>query len=162
MQYVEAPQEYPGSAPSIYLGGGISDCENWQQQLITLLARSDLVVLNPRRVSFPINDPSAAQEQIEWEFRHLERATIKLFWFPPQTLCPITLFELGAWSRSEAPLVVGAHPEYKRREDIVIQMELARPDVNVVDSLEELAEEVHRLRSDVVAGGAKPQASVAP
>jgi hypothetical protein len=146
MRYVEAPQEYRGTVPSIYLGGGISDCENWQRRMVELLAETDLVVLNPRRANFPIDNPSAAREQIEWEFRHLERASIKLFWFPPQTLCPITLFELGAWSRSDAPLVVGAHHEYKRRDDILTQMELARPEIKVVDCLDALADQIHRLR----------------
>jgi hypothetical protein len=146
MHYVEAPHEYAGDLPSVYLGGGISDCENWQRRMGELLVDSDLVVLNPRRAVFPMDDPSAAREQIAWEFRHLRRATIKLFWFPPQTLCPITLFELGAWSRSDAPLVVGAHPDYGRREDVRIQMQLARPDVTVVDRVEDLAEQVLRLR----------------
>jgi hypothetical protein len=146
MKYIQAPDEYIGRSPSIYLGGGISDCENWQRRMVELLAGADLAVLNPRRASFPIDDPTAAREQIEWEFRHLRRATIKLFWFPPQTLCPITLFELGASCASDAPLVVGADPEYRRREDVVIQMELARPDVRVVDRLEDLADQVRGLR----------------
>src|SRR5688500_9708440 len=118
MHYVEAPTNYTGDAPSIYLGGGISDCENWQQRMVELLSGSELVVLNPRRAAFPMDDPSAAREQIDWEFHHLRRATIKLFWFPPQTLCPITLFELGAWSATASPLLVGAHPDYRRRADV--------------------------------------------
>jgi hypothetical protein len=145
MNYVEAPNDYAGQAPSLYLGGGISDCENWQQRMVELLETTDLVLINPRRKDFPIHDPSAAREQIEWEFRHLRRATIKLFWFPPQTLCPITLFELGSWSATEAPLVVGAHPDYQRREDVLIQMEYARPEVQVVDRLEDLADQVQRV-----------------
>ena len=147
MHYLEAPTEYAGDALSVYLGGGISDCENWQRRLVELLSGSDLVVLNPRRANFPMDDPSAAREQIEWEHRHLRRAAIKLFWFPPQTLCPITLFELGAWSATPAPLVVGCHPEYRRREDVRIQMELSRPDVVVADRLEDLAEQVLRLQT---------------
>jgi hypothetical protein len=146
MHYIEAPNEYAGDLPSLYLGGGISDCENWQLRMVELLADADLTVLNPRRAAFPMNDPAAAREQIEWEFRYLRRATIKLFWFPPQTLCPITLFELGAWSMTEAPLTVGAHPDYRRREDVRIQLELARPDVTVVDRLEDLAEQVLHLQ----------------
>jgi hypothetical protein len=146
MKYIEAPEEYTGRSPSVYLGGGISDCENWQGRMVELLAGVDLIVLNPRRANFPIDDPSAAREQIEWEFRHLRRATVKLFWFPPQTLCPITLFELGAWCATVAPLVVGADPAYQRREDVLIQLELARPDVRVLDRLEDLAEQVQRLR----------------
>ena len=42
------------------------------------------------------------------------------------------------------PLYVGVQPEYKRREDVKIQTELVRPDVEVVYSLEMLAEQVRR------------------
>ncbi len=39
-----------------------------------------------------------------------------------------------------APLLVGAHPDYARRDDVVTQTRLARPDVTVMDSLDALAE----------------------
>ena len=100
------------------------------------------MLLNPRRRNYAFEDPGAAREQIAWEFRHLRRAWGRLFWFPPETLCPIALFELGAWSRTEGPLFVGTHPAYARRLDVTVQLELARPDVRVASSVEELAGQV--------------------
>jgi hypothetical protein len=142
MRYVEAPAEYSGADPSVFLAGGITGCGDWQREVADLLAGSDLVVLNPRRRNFPIDDPAAAGEQIRWEFRHLRRATARLFWFPPTTLCPIALYELGAWSMRPGSLFVGADPAYARRADVEIQTKLVRPDVRVVHSLPELAEHV--------------------
>ncbi len=107
------------------------------------LADLPLVLLNPRRHDFPINDPTAAPAQIEWEFTHLRRATAVLFWFPPETLCPIALFELGGRALvREPPLFVGTHPDYARRLDVVMQLKLARPEVAVVSDTAALAEHV--------------------
>jgi hypothetical protein len=158
-EYIEAPTEFedfgPAGAASVFLAGGISDCENWQRRVSEELAGTGLVVLNPRRRDFPINDPSAAEAQIEWEHRHLQRAAARLFWFPPQTLCPIALYELGAWASRAGSLFVGTDPAYARRTDVLIQLRLARPDVVVTDSLQEL---IHQVKSwaDVMFGRRTP------
>jgi Nucleoside 2-deoxyribosyltransferase like len=109
-----------------------------------LLADESVALLNPRRANFPIGDPSAAMKQIEWEHRHLRMADAILFWFPSETLCPIALYELGAWSMTTKPLFVGVHPEYQRRQDVEIQTRLARPDVAVTHNLSDLATAVKR------------------
>ncbi len=150
MQYVEALSEYePGDLPAVFLGGGITGCPDWQAEMVRLLADLPVVLLNPRRASFPINDPTAAPQQVEWEFRHLRKADGILFWFPREALCPITLYELGAWSvyhdeRGQRPLFVGVDEQYQRRQDVEIQTKLARPDVAVVYRLADLAGCVRR------------------
>jgi hypothetical protein len=101
------------------------------------------VLVNPRRRDWP-DDPVEIERQIAWEHRHLKSARAILFWFPSETLCPITLYELGAWSQSSKPLFVGVHPGYQRRLDVVVQTRLARPDVTVTSSLAELAAAVQR------------------
>ena len=145
--YVEAPTEYAGRDESVFLAGGITGTRNWQREVRDMLRDTDLVVLNPRRGHFPMDDPGAAEAQVRWEFRHLRGATARLFWFPPATLCPIALFELGAWSRGNEPLFVGADPDYARRADVEIQMRLARPDVAVVCSTDDLAKQVIAWRA---------------
>src|SRR5262245_39813726 len=90
---IEPPAEYDGPGPSLFLAGGITGCPDWQAETISLFADLPLVLLNPRRRDFPINDPSAGPSQIEWEHRHLRRADAVLFWFPRETLCPIALYE---------------------------------------------------------------------
>ncbi|MBN9117953.1 MAG: nucleoside 2-deoxyribosyltransferase domain-containing protein [Planctomycetes bacterium] len=143
MTYVEALAEFDGPGPSLFLAGGISGTFDWQVDIVGRLANLPLTVLNPRRRNFPTNDPSAAPAQIEWEFRHLRRATAVLFWFPHETLCPIALYELGGRALvSEQALFVGTHPDYQRRLDVVVQLKLARPEVAVVSDLAVLAEQV--------------------
>lgn len=154
MTYVEAPTEYEArdNRLSFFLAGGITGCDDWQSRMAAMLTDLDVVVFNPRRRQFPADDPSAAEAQIRWEFRHLRRAAARVFWFPSATLCPITLYELGAWSASPDPLFVGVDPAYARRRDVEIQTKLARPDVRVAPAFEELAAQV---RSFV--GRRKPQ-----
>lgn len=137
MHCIECPNEYlPGNLPSLFLAGGIMGCPDWQAEVVKLLSDQPGRLLNPRRAHFPIDDPTAAQKQIEWEHRHLRMADAILFWFPCETLCPIVLYELGAWSMTSKPLFVGTHPDYKRRLDVEIQTRLVRPGVTVHASLE--------------------------
>jgi hypothetical protein len=141
-RYLEAPHEFTGPEPSLFLAGGITGTFDWQTEIVRLLGDAPLVVLNPRRRNFPMDDPTAARSQIEWEFRHLRRATVALFWFPCETLCPIALYELGGRATTTQPFFVGTHPDYQRKLDVTIQLKLARPEVRVVHSLREMAEQV--------------------
>ena len=144
MKYIECPAEYRRNRreKSLFLGGGITSCPPWQPSMVGLLGDTNLTVLNPRRQHFDVTDPDIEEEQIRWEFRHLEKATAILFWFCAETLCPITLFEYGKWITKDKPLFVGHHPAYRRRSDLRIQTGLVRRRQKVHDSLEALAEEI--------------------
>ena len=140
--YIEPLTEFDGQGKAIFCAGGISNCPDWQSQIVELLKPSPWIILNPRRANFSIDNPDAAQQQIAWEYRHLRLASAILFWFPQETLCPITLYELGAWSMTDKLLFVGVHPNYPRRQDVEIQTGLVRPEIEIVYSLEELAEQI--------------------
>jgi hypothetical protein len=140
MRYIQCPDVYRGSERALFMAGGITGCGDWQAELVALLRDTDWVLLNPRRKNFPTNDPAAAEWQIKWEHDHLHAASAILFWFPGETLCPITLYELGAWSMTDKPLFIGVHLDYQRRLDVEIQTRLARPEVKIVYSLPDLAE----------------------
>jgi hypothetical protein len=147
IDYVEAPDTCePELQPfsSLFLAGGITGCSDWQAELVQMLrdARKSIMVFNPRRANFPIHDPAAAYAQIEWEFKHLRKATAISFWFPPETLCPIALYELGAQAALSKTLFVGVHPDYQRKTDVIVQLRLVRPRLEVVFSLSELAAQV--------------------
>jgi hypothetical protein len=150
---VEALNEHePGPLPSLFLAGGITGCPDWQREMVHRLHDVPAVLLNPRRANFPIDDPTAARAQIDWEFRHLRQADAILFWFPRETLCPITLYELGAWSlyrdqHGPKPLFIGAHPDYPRRQDVEIQTGLVRPKLRIVHALSDLAASVKQWRA---------------
>jgi hypothetical protein len=156
MKYVEAfsmehPAQYRGGPlgnilpgeNSLFLGGGITGCFDWQAEMCRLLKDADdLVVLNPRRKNWPINDPKATDKQIRWEYEHLQTANMIMFWFAPETLCPITLFEYGKWLVRNKPLFVGCDPQYKRLLDVQVQTALERPFQKVYTSLEEVADSI--------------------
>ena len=146
MVYVEIPEVYTKQADlkAIFLAGGITDCPDWQSEIVNILKKYDVVLLNPRRKHFPIDDPSASKEQIKWEFEHLRKADAILFWFPKESICPIALYELGAWSMTDMPLYIGVHPEYERRIDIEEQTRLVRPRLIIEYSLTTLAEKVSK------------------
>jgi hypothetical protein len=138
MKVVEAPSYAPRA--DLFLAGGITGAENWQKAAIGLLEPLEGTIYNPRR-SEPFQEEDA-ELQVEWEYEALRVSDAILFWFPPQTLCPITLFELGTWSVQQGtPIFVGTHPGYKRRFDVVKQLSLVRPGLRVHDQLESVVSE---------------------
>ena len=147
--YFECPDVYNGICASIFLAGGITGCPDWQASMKNYIATEcpGLNVLNPRRASFDVKDQSAHKEQITWEFNALNQATAILFWFPCETVCPITLYELGVWAVKHntkgAKIMVGCHRDYVRRTDVKTQLSLEiSSDFVVHDSLEDLFGEV--------------------
>lgn len=140
MRAIIAPEPLPLviGTPNLFLGGGISNCPDWQSEALTILEEKEWkgTVVNPRR-PYQINLVSdEANDQIEWEHKALAEVDTVLFWFPCETLCPITLFELGTFIyRPEVRLVVGTHPDYARRFDVIKQLGLARPEINVHDNI---------------------------
>ena len=85
-------------------------------------------LINPRRKGQFETWGDIAAEQIAWEHDALIRCDAVLFWFPKDTLCPITLFELGkqlAYVGQEhvvRPLIIGWDPEYARAFDLEQQI----------------------------------------
>jgi hypothetical protein len=144
MTIYTAPQALPKSDKrSLFVAGGISNCPNWQTDIIADLVEKglDANLFNPRREDYP-DEEAEAIRQIEWEFYALNKADAVLFWFPKETLCPITLLELGRFTHDTKTIFVGTHPDYQRKLDVITQLRLARPDVQVVHSLDALTEQV--------------------
>ncbi|MDQ0771560.1 hypothetical protein QF026_000026 [Streptomyces aurantiacus] len=138
MKYVEAPGEFDKPGTALFLAGGITGCPDWQRDAVRQLEElgCEATVLNPRRTSFPQDDPRAHDAQVSWEYAALLRTDVILFWFCAETVQPVVLYELGFHAaRSDTVLVVGSHPQYERRRDVVAQLARARPDITVLDSL---------------------------
>lgn len=144
-EYCETP---PGARPYIvpsdldlFIAGGISNCPDWQPDFIRMLSDVDGVAANPRRSGE--FDVSYGREQIAWEHTALSRSHCFSFWFPEETLCPITLFELGKeLVRDDITVFVGTSTGYTRRFDVVEQLRLEDESVVVRESLDALADDV--------------------
>lgn len=150
---IRCPTDIPevDLAASVFIGGGIgvgkTDVVDWQQLFIhELLCDVDVFAINPRREKFSLDDPNALREQIEWEHKGLSRAHAISFWLPSGYSCPISIYELGAWSVSLKPIFVGIDPDYPNRDSIVAQLEVTRPNLFVVDNLPDLAGQIRRWR----------------
>ena len=146
MKVITAPNNYvlEDGEVSVFLAGGITNCPNWQEDIISRLkdlSTDKLVVLNPRRENFPINDPSASYQQIEWEFKALENADIFSMYFSSGVSDqPICMYELGRnllKMQIKKPIdwkdriIISTEEDYKRKQDVLIQTELACGDLFV-------------------------------
>lgn len=146
MKEIKAPGRYEhrDDHTTLFIAGGISNCEKWQDKVPIALDETDLVLINPRRDNFDVTNPDIEQEQIKWEHKHIIKASSYLFWFGEETLCPITLFELGKVSGlfPNKPIFVGTHPNYERKTNVKVQMLLLRPEIDVVHGLDLLLGQV--------------------
>lgn len=143
MKYRECPEGIQaGDRNTLFLAWGITWCPDWQSQIVQILSDTSLTLINPRRKNFDVHNKTMEQEQIIWEHENLEQSEMISFWFPQETLCPITLFELGKYLRTSKKIFIGIDPEYRRRRDLEIQVPLIRPDISFCYSLEELAWEI--------------------
>lgn len=147
MQVIQAPATTPaGYQPSIFIGGGISGCANWQEEFLNYF-KTDLPVtfFNPRREgTFSIKDKKQTPIQILWEHKAMAWSDIVVFWFPKETLCPITLFELGKMLVRKKHIFIGCHPKYARRLDVEIQSNLEGK-FKIHSSLKSLAQAVNKF-----------------
>lgn len=139
------------STRSVFLAGGISNCPDWQGPAAEKIsAETDLLVINPRRNGWNMDDDETESvKQITWEYVHLRFSEYTLFWFPKETVCPITLFELGSALERKTHVMIGVHPEYSRKLDIYTQVQLRDPKNVVVDDLNLL---VHLFIERIKAG----------
>lgn len=145
MRTITATEEIDTYKPTVFLAGGITNCPEWQNELIELLQyRDDFVLLNPRRENFPMDDPNAAEEQIRWEFEALNNCDIFSMWYTAGISDqPICMYELGRHLALKPAdnIVIGVEPGYKRAQDVYIQTELVSPFVsnNIASTLNEHA-----------------------
>lgn len=138
MKIITAPEEYQlrSDEISVFLAGGITNCWNWQQSVLTQLSSSSyltdrLVVFNPRQDNFPIDDPNASRSQIEWEFKYLNQSNIFSMYFTSgQSTQPICMYELGRYLEVNKLIhpsnsIISVESGYVRENDVIIQSELA-------------------------------------
>jgi hypothetical protein len=144
MRHIKCPEEFnfKSKEKSLFLAGGISNCAKWQDELVDMLKDENIILLNPRREFYDIKIKDLDEKQIKWEFKHMNKANAISFWFPKETDCPITLYELGTWTKNNKKIFIGIDPNYSRKKDVIIQTNLRRPEINIVYSMEELSKQI--------------------
>lgn len=124
---------------SVFLAGGITNCHKWQNGVINRIedkwGNKDLVIFNPRRDDFPIGIPSAAYEQIEWEYNQLNNMDIfSMYFCDGESDQPICMYELGRYIVKmqtrfpidwENRIIISVEQGYKRKQDVITQVRLA-------------------------------------
>jgi len=102
-----------------------------------------VLFLNPRRNDFDITDDSVSSEQIKWEYDCLNKVNCVVFFFPSgDSVCPITLYELGRMSYRKNVLVA-VEDGYSRAFDVREQLKYARPELKVLSTLDEIVNECY-------------------
>lgn len=171
MRVIEAPNpvKLRDGEISLFLAGGISNCKEWQKEVIKELSKMDtnnLVVLNPRRSDFDITNPNLGKEQIEWEFNALNNMDIFSMYFDnSDSVQPICFYELGRHIERmqhrfvrdyRNRIIVNVVEGFSRSADVIIQTRLALGDkdyVRTIHSPKEHAELIYSKYNNVKWGG---------
>ncbi len=136
MEYIEAPNVADvrlALKNAIFLAGSITGAEDWQ-----LRAKEKLLpyfnVFNPRRSNY-IWSETEEKAQIQWEHLYIDLCPEIVFYFSWETFAPITLFELGKVLRDtkirpHKKVYICIHPDYKRKNDVIIQTTLENPKIS--------------------------------
>ncbi|WP_103068217.1 nucleoside 2-deoxyribosyltransferase domain-containing protein [Aquimarina sediminis] len=149
MKVIEAPGQLDiKNQFSVFLAGSIEGdiAQKWQDVVIANLSKEEIVVLNPRRLSWDASwkqdiNNSKFKEQVIWELSALEQADMIIMYFDKSTQSPISLLELGLFAKS-GKLVVCCPDGFWRKGNVDIVCE--RYEVDQVNDLEELINEVKK------------------
>lgn len=136
-QIITAPSTEQALYKTVFLAGGITNCKDWQKEVIEELESENISIYNPRQEHFDITDKSASWKQITWEFERLEQMDIfSMYFCEGVSDQPICMYELGRnilrmqnrfpcdW---ENRIIISVENGYKRLEDVVIQTNLCAP-----------------------------------
>ena len=115
---------------SVFLAGGITNCKNWQKEVIKELNDIEkLTIYNPRRTNFDLSNKNINHEQIEWEFERLEKMDIfSMYFCGGASIQPICMYELGRNiirmqnrfpSDWEKRIVISCEVDYIRKQDVI-------------------------------------------
>lgn len=88
----------------------MGEAEDWQTKLTDDLKDIDCLILNPRRDDWDSSwkqtkDNPQFRQQVTWELRAQEQASILVYYFAEQSKAPITFLELGLFGHKPYTLV---------------------------------------------------------
>ena len=147
---IKPPTKLPESfRNTVFLAGSIEmgAAAYWQNTVAAQFKDLDVTILNPRRDDWDSSwkqdiSNDKFREQVEWELTALERATYIIMYFDPLTKAPITLLELGLFSRMDPykRLIVCCPGGYWRKGNVDIVCK--RYGVKTVETLYDAVQEV--------------------
>lgn len=136
-QVIIAPSDEIQLYPSVFLAGGITDCKDWQKDVIDELKNEKITIFNPRQEHFNVANKMSSIVQIFWEYKRLEQMDIfSMYFCNSNSAQPICLYELGRYvvrmqnrfpSDWEKRIIISVENGYKRKDDIIIQTGLCAP-----------------------------------
>ena len=142
-QIITSPSIDLPMSTSVFLAGGITNCKEWQKEVIEYLEFDDISFFNPRQEHFDVSNKNASYEQILWEFERIEMADIfSMYFCNDNSDQPICMYELGRNivrmqnrfpSDWEKRIVISVENGYKRKDDVLIQTQLATQNKIFVD-----------------------------
>ena len=157
MKIIQAPEEYlcPSDSIPCFMAGGLQKCD-WHTEFFEELNKYScmhLVIYNPKRTVFDMQDPAIEEQQITWEFKYLNAYLKRPYIFSMYFDCssspqPICFYELGRYiallqDSGWDSVVISCHPEFFRKRDVIIQTRLA---TNSAVQVEECSAREHACR----------------
>lgn len=138
MRVIEAPNQVEdGLSIFCFLAGGIQKC-NWHSSVINALKEKDpihLTLINPKREVYPEGYDEVVR-QISWEYTYLNKwldddnYIFSMYFDNSESPQPICFYELGKYAEKAKNKVISVHPEFFRKDDVIIQCMLAGIQVN--------------------------------
>lgn len=142
----------------VFLAGGVIPDNDWRDEVIAYFRENwkhdkGIVFFSPVRPTCNFNDVDDLRKQIEWEQKYINSyGMIVSFFFPnSQYHQPMSFYELGRclgkrtqdafgnWLGND--VIVSVHKDYFRKNDVIIQTEVANVDKGAkeVESVAEFA-----------------------
>lgn len=133
--------------PKFFLAGGITNCPEWQIELLGKLKKQPAIFYNPRRPEGfePSKTGEHARIQIQWEHERILDSDFVVFWFSRGSDNPIVLFEYGKQlARDPWNIILGIDPEYPRAFDVKEQTSLEMTPYETTGTIEGLAGDIKK------------------
>ena len=142
----------------VFLAGGVIPDNDWRDEVIAYFKENwkhdkGIVFFSPVRPTCNFNDVDDLRKQIEWEQKYINACgMLDSFYFPDsQYYQPMSFYELGRCLGKRTKdtfgnclgndVIVSVHKNYFRKNDVIIQTEVANVDkvAKEVESVEEFA-----------------------
>lgn len=133
----------------VFLGGSIEmgKAEDWQTKIVKHFDKpeyEELILFNPRRDDWDsswVHDPTPGTKfhgQVTWEIEAQDHSDLNVYYFVEDTMSPITLLELGAYSKGNT--IVRVTEGYERYGNVVIFCK--HMNIPIFDTIHDINDEI--------------------